>query len=227
MTTGIATTLVVFGRGLREQDGRFALTGPSAARALAAVRYVGAHTDAFRAAGPSAARIIFTGGWPGAAYGTGAPPPGEREADLMLRHALAHPVGAGNLADYARLRTETESRSTLENLLYVVRAGLLDGLEFSPAGPLGLVAHPAHLHRIRYLAGKVLGVTGDRLLDITAGGADTTRGAAREWAIYLATRAWLAGVHDPDALHRRERQMVRVLRRADAVRSMDLVRRPG
>ncbi|MEV4703378.1 YdcF family protein [Actinoplanes sp. NPDC049316] len=208
MTPPTAAALLVFGRGVTCATGRYALTPASLARVRAAAGYVERHHGAWSRAVP----VIFSGGWAEACEGAPEPPVGSREGDLML--AAARSLGLGRWAD---LRAETRSRSTLENLLHTVEDGLLSGYAFDPARPLGLVSHPWHLPRIRYLAGKVLGLPGSALLDVpVTGGAD---GAARgERLARAAVRVFLAGARDPAALRRRERHMVAWLRRAERLR---------
>ncbi|MFI7283666.1 YdcF family protein [Micromonospora chersina] len=151
--TPTATVLLVFGRGVVAGDDGYRLTAESAARTRAAIGYVRAHATEFRRA--AGARVVFTGGWPHGPAGAQGPPAGSREGELML--ALAHAAG---LDGYARLHAETRSRTTLQNLAHTVQDGLLAGRVYTPARPLGLVSHPWHLPRIRFLAGKVLGLTG-------------------------------------------------------------------
>jgi uncharacterized SAM-binding protein YcdF (DUF218 family) len=202
-----ATVLLVFGRGVVRDGNGFALTAASAARVGAAAAYARAHESFFaRAAGP---RIIFTGGWPEASAGAAAPPMGAREGDLML--AAARAAGLDRFAD---LHAETRSRSTLENLLHTVEDRLLSGYGFGARRPLGLVSHAWHLPRVRFLAGKVLGLHGTALLDVPASGGEVhdDRGAL------LAARFGFAGARRGSQLLRRERRMVAVLRAAEQVR---------
>ena len=89
--------------------------------------------------------------------------------------------------------------------------GLLDGLRLGPGRPLGLVTHPWHLPRVRFLAGKVLGLRGAALIDVPASGPE--RGGLYEHGIRAASRISFFGVRDPARLLRRERQMVALMRR--------------
>ncbi|GAA0799789.1 hypothetical protein Sya03_11410 [Spirilliplanes yamanashiensis] len=193
--------LVVFGRGVQLAGGRWSLTAGSAERVHAAVDYVLGRRDEYRAGG-RIPRVIFTGGWAEAAEGAVQPPDGSCEGDLMVRAALAAGLGA-----VAELRAETRSRSTLENLLHVAEEGLLTGYEFAPGRPLGLVTHPWHLPRVRFLAGKVLGLRGAALTDVPVPGGGRRRA---EWAVYLAARLCFVGVRDAAALRRRERTVTRL-----------------
>jgi hypothetical protein len=194
----VAPVLLVFGNGVRHPaGGGYALTAGSAARVRAAADHVAA-------TGPPA-RIIFTGGWAQAREGAAEPPDGCREADLML--AAAHDAGLHRHAD---LRTECRSRSTLENLLNIVEDGLLTGFTFDADAPLGLVTHHWHLARVRFLAGKVLGLRGPALLNVPASGEP---GGLYEIAVRAATRLYFAGVRDAATLLRRERQLVAWMRR--------------
>jgi hypothetical protein len=202
----------VFGRGLTSDAGRYELTPASTARVRAAADYVTAHEADFARAMAAGRprRIVFSGGWPEASQGAAAPPPGSREGDLML-------ASAGHLASLADLRAEGESRSTLENL--VNSAPLLDGVVFSAAEPLGIVAHPGHLRRVRYLARKVLGLRDEQILDVPA--RESVDGASRltERAAEVVSRLSFLGADDPATLVTRERRTVATLRRVERLRA--------
>jgi hypothetical protein len=194
---GGSTVLLVFGRGVVAAGDGYALTPGSRERVMAAVDHV-------VAARRRPARVVFTGGW---AEATPAPPPGCREGDLML--AAARSAGLHRHAD---LYAETRSRSTLENLVHTVRDGLLDGFTFDPDRPLGLVTHVWHLPRVRFLAGKVLGLRGPALVDVPVAGAP----ARYERAVHLVARVCFVGPSRPEELIRRERVLVAVCRRRSA-----------
>jgi len=153
-----------------------------------------------------AGRIVLSGGWAGASAGAEPPPEGCREGDLML--GLARAAGLGGQVE---LRAETRSRSTLENLVYTAGDGLLAGYSFGARRPLGLVSHAWHLPRIRFLAGKVLGLRGAALLDVPVPDASAA-GPGGERLAYLAARVVLIGARDPVRLLRRERRLVASLR---------------
>jgi hypothetical protein len=112
------------------------------------------------------------------------------------------------LAGVCELRAETRSRSTLQNLLNLVEDGLVGG-PYSAAEPLGLVTHAWHLPRVRYLAGKILGLRGPALLDIPATGPWQS-----ERLLRLGSRLCFLGATTGPALRRRERAAVALLRRA-------------
>jgi uncharacterized SAM-binding protein YcdF (DUF218 family) len=187
----VAAALLVLGNGLVPG---FVLSPGSLARVRAAVEYA------------PTGRVVFTGGWEQVRSGAAEPPPGCREADLMRRAAFDLGLAPG-----VDVRLECRSRSTLENFLHVAQDGLLDGLTFTPARPLGLVTHPWHLPRARYLARKVLGVPDAALLDVPAGG--PVHGRAAEFWIRAASRLVFLGVRDPAIMLRRERRVVTMLRR--------------
>jgi hypothetical protein len=218
MTSSTAVVLVVFGRGVQCTGGRYGLTPGSAARVRAAVQYVAAHRASFArtAAAGRTPRIVFSGGWAEACEGAAQPPAGCREGDLMLDQARAAGLGR-----YAELRAETRSRSTLENLLHTVADGLLAGHVFGTGQPLGIVSHAWHLPRIRFLAGKVLGLRGTALLDVPAADGDVpaAAGEAAAWrserVVHLASRLCFLGARDTAGLLRRERTMVASMRRAE------------
>jgi hypothetical protein len=193
--------LLVFGRGILRIPGGYALTAQSAARVDAAVRHVAANAAAFARAGEP--RIVFTGGWPEASLAMSMPPPGAREGDLML-----HAARAAGLHRHATLYAETRSRSTLENLVHTVEDGLLGGYAFGQGQPLGLVTHAWHLPRVRLLAGKVLHLPGDALLDIPATGHEQHG----ERLALLAARVGFLGAGHRRQLLRRERTMVAAMR---------------
>ncbi|NES13156.1 MULTISPECIES: ElyC/SanA/YdcF family protein [Micromonospora] len=204
MTPATATVLLVFGRGVVADRDGYRLSAESAARVDAAVAYVTAHADAFRRA--AAARIVCTGGWPHGFPAAACPPAGCREGELMLARARA-----AGLDRYARLHAESRSRTTLQNLVHTVQDGLLADQAFGPARPLGLVSHPWHLPRVRFLAGKVLGLTGPALLDIPTPGATAGRDRRRERALRAAAHLGYLGVHAPADLLRRERRIATLL----------------
>jgi hypothetical protein len=197
-----AAVLLVFGRGVARAGDGYALTPASAARVRAAVEYVAANETARRP------RVVFTGGWPRASAGAAPPPPGSREGDLMLR--AAHAAGLHRHAD---LYVESRSGSTLENLLYTVEDGLFSGCAFDARRPLGLVSHAWHLPRVRFLAGKVLGLRGSALLDVTATGGEKHN----ERVALLAARFGFLGARGSAQLLHRERRMVAVARLAQQV----------
>jgi hypothetical protein len=212
MTPSTASVLVVFGRGVECAGDRYTLTPAGLARVRAAVEYVTGHADAFRRAAEQGRppRVVFAGGWAEACEGAAPPPAGNREGDLMLRAARA-----AGLDRYAELRAENRSRSTLENLVHAVEEGLLAGAEFDPRRPLGIVSHPWHLPRIRFLAGKVLGLRGSALLDVPADGGEPPGAHRSERVARLAAGLAYLGVADPAVLVRRERALVAALRRAE------------
>lgn len=211
-TSPTATVLLVFGRGVLFGGGDYRLTPGSAARVRAAVDYVAAHADPFaRAAGRGRSpRVVFSGGWAEACEGADPPPPGCREGDLMLRQART-----AGLDRHAELLAETRSRSTLENLLHTLEDGLLARHPFDDRQPLGIVSHTWHLPRIRFLAGRVLGLHGAALLDVPVTGDEVAVPRPSERAVHLASRLGFLGARGPAGLLRRERILVASLRRAE------------
>jgi uncharacterized SAM-binding protein YcdF (DUF218 family) len=191
----VAAALLVLGNGVARSPDGWTLSAGSATRVRAAVDYV-------HAVG-APARIVFSGGWAEAREGADMPPDGCREGDLMRRAAALEP--------YAETFAECRSRSTLENLLNSVVEGPLAGLRFDAAHPLGVVTHPWHLPRVRYLAGRVLGLRGAALLDIPAAGPE--RGGVYEHAVRMVSKVWFLGALDAAGLLRRERRMVALMRR--------------
>ena len=212
MTSPTATVLLVFGRGVMSAGDGWALTPAGDARVRAAADYVAAHAAIFadRAGHRPPPRIVFSGGWAEACEGADQPPDGCREGDLMLAQARA-----AGLDRYADLRSETRSRSTLENLLHTAEDGLLTGYDFSARHPLGIVSHAWHLPRIRFLAGKVLGLPGTALLDVRASGGEVSSLWQPERAVHIASRLGFLGVRGSEGLRRRERTMVASMRRVE------------
>lgn len=202
MSTPRADVLVVFGHGVRAGTDGFVLTAASLARVRAAARYVTGD------AGGARARVVFTGGWPAVRAGTGAPPAGWREGDLMLAEAVA-----AGLDRHADLHTETRSRSTLENLVHIRADGLIDPRAFDGHRPLGLVSHAWHLPRVRYLAGKVLGLRGAALLDVPATGGDRSTRWPYRGGAHVGSRLLFLGARDAARLLRRERMWAAAMRR--------------
>jgi hypothetical protein len=139
---------------------------------------------------------------------------------------LAAAVDAG-LDRVADLVAESRSRSTLENLLNIVEGGLIDPRAFDAAHPLGLVSHAWHLPRIRYLAGRALGLPGAAMLDVVATGGD---GSTPRWyriGADLGQRLIFIGARTPAEMLRREQRGVASVRWVERlVRALD-PRRPA
>jgi hypothetical protein len=78
-----ATSIIVFGRGLVADPAGFRLTRQSSERVEALVAYVRQNAAGFAA---RRGRIVFSGGWAGAAEGFGRPPRQYREGsgDALL-----------------------------------------------------------------------------------------------------------------------------------------------
>jgi hypothetical protein len=191
----VADTLLVFGRGVTVVDGEYRLTADSIARVRTALDYLTRNETRLAATRP---RVVFTGGW-SLADEPHTPPVGSREADLMLRAARL--AGGSGRID---LHAETRSRTTLENVVHTVEERLLGDRAFTVARPLGLVSHPWHLPRVRFLIGKILGLRGDAVLDIPVVG-----GSPRPWwserVLTVGSRLCLLGSTDPAPLRRWER----------------------
>ncbi|MFY1593148.1 YdcF family protein [Micromonospora sp. WMMD737] len=197
--------LLVFGGGVHRVDGGWTLMPASAARVDTAVAYVAANEAAYSsgAARSPRPRVIFSGGWPGRHRCKEAPPPGCREGDLMLSRARA-----AGLDRHADLKWETRSTSTLENLYYAVEDGLLADVSFDLGQPLGLVSHPWHLPRVRYLIARLLRLPPGAMLDISVLDAIAVGPAWSSRALHAA--AWLChlGARNPAALLRREQRLL-------------------
>jgi DUF218 domain len=201
----VATRIIVFGRGLAADGAGFRLTRQSSERAEAAVAYVRQNAAAFAA---QRGRIVFSGGWAGAAEGLGKPPPRYREGSLMLAQAMAADIGGTNLADYADTYAEIESDSTLENVLRIKEDGYFDGASFTARDPLGLVAHKEHLPRISYLVRKGFRLSAGATVNIAAAGPERYGGGLPEFVLLPVTRMAFLGVRGHRSLRSRHRMLV-------------------
>ena len=202
----VATRLIVFGRGLVADPAGFRLTRQSSERVDALVSYVRQNAAAFAAL---RGRVVFSGGWAGAAEGFGRPPPQCREGSLMLARAMAADIGGASLAGYADMFKEIESDSTLENVLRIKEDGYFDGASFTARNPLGLVAHREHLPRISYLVRRAFGLPGGAIVTITAGqGRENYGGGLPESVLLPITRVAFIGACDHDSLRGRHRMLV-------------------
>lgn len=205
MPGAFATRIIVFGRGLAPEGAGFRLTRQSSARADALVAYVRQNTAVFAA---RRGRIVFSGGWAGAAEGLGQPPPQYREGSLMLAQAMAADIGGSSLADYADTYAEIESDSTLENVLRIKEDGYFDGAAFTTRDPLGLVAHEEHLPRINYLVRKAFGLPASATVNIAAPGPENYGGGLPEGVLLPIARVAFFGVRGHSSLRNRHRMLV-------------------
>ncbi|MGC4986008.1 ElyC/SanA/YdcF family protein [Streptomyces sp. DT193] len=206
VTEPVATDLIVFGRGLEHTDDSFQLTEAGRLRVETAVAYLRAHAQVFR---QRHGKIIFSGGWAGAAEGMAPPPVAFREGILMLR--LARSLTESE--ESVELLAETESDSTLENVLRVHELGFFDGVEFGTERPLGLVAHEGHLQRAEYFTRKVFGLPQEHLRLIPAGGADYCAHGLSERQSLAVSRIACFGARTPGSLRTRHHLMTSAARR--------------
>jgi hypothetical protein len=214
MTDGVASSIVVFGRGLDVDSTGIRLSAAGSLRVHAAVSYIEKNQNMFAA---DKARLVFAGGWGAAAEGMRPPPHGFREAELMLELARELGVNGAELSRYADARTIPESSSTLEDVLRTREAGYLDGVDFTAGSPLGLVAHDGHLDRITYLVGRIFSLPPDCLLRIAASGDDHLSDGLTEKRMLAMTRLALVGARSHSSLRRRHTALIRCHR---AVRSL-------
>jgi hypothetical protein len=105
MPGALATRIIVFGRGLVAEGTGLRLTCQSSERVEAPVACVRQNAAAFAV---RRGRIVFSGGWTGAAEGFGRPPRQYREGSLMLAQAMAADIGSTSLAGYADVCAEIE-----------------------------------------------------------------------------------------------------------------------
>lgn len=207
---------MVFGRGLDIDDtgAVVGLNEPSRARVHAVLDHVAAHADLFRRLAPSddRGRVVFSGGWAGAAADVPVPPESLREARLMADLAARVGVVGDPLSSYVDVVVEARSDSTLENVLQVDELGLLADRRFCADHPLGLVAHREHLGRISYFVRKVLGLAPAALAPVLAPGLDGRSRGLPEPVLHAVTRAAFAGAQSPAALRRRQHLLVTAAR---------------
>jgi len=201
----VATSIIVFGRGLIRDKTDYRLTGASSARVDAVLDYIDQNKDIFADRG---GRIVFSGGWSGAGQNLERPPARFREGSLMLSQAMAATIAGDELAKYAETFAEIESDSTLENVLRIVEADYFHDTTFTARNPLGLVAHKEHLNRIDYLTRKVFNLPRSAVAHIVAPGIDTTSTGIPESLILQVTRLTFAGASGVDALRRRQRLLI-------------------
>lgn len=201
----VATSIIVFGRGLIRHKAGYRLTDASAARVDALLNYIGQHKDVF---GDGGGKIVFSGGWAGAGQDLERPAAQFREGALMLERALAANIAGDRISQYAETFAEIESDSTLENLLHIIEAGYFQGAAFTARNPLGFVAHREHLRRIDYLARKVFSLPRRAVAHIVTPGADETSSGIPESLMLPVTRLAFAGTSGADSLRRRQRLLI-------------------
>jgi len=201
----VATNIIVFGRGLSRDGAGYQLTHASAARVEALLAYVDQNRDSF---GGRRGNVVFSGGWAGAGQDLERPLERFREGALMLDLAKAADTAGRRLARYAELYSETESDSTLENVLRIKEAKYFQNIVFSAGDPLGLVAHKKHLKRIDYLTRKVFKLPRHAVVHIVASGVDKTSSRIPESFILLVTRLTFMGADDVNVLRRRQRILI-------------------
>ncbi len=201
----VAVNIIVFGRGLVQQDSGYQLTRSSAERVDTLLDYVDQHKDIFI---QRRGRVVFSGGWAGAGQNLEKPPENFREGVLMLKRANAASVSGNSFMRYSEGFSEVESNSTLENVLRIREAGYFTDIPFSAGNPLGLVAHEAHLDRIEYLIHKIFGLPGNAIIRIVSSGEDKTSSGIPESLILQFSRLAYVGVTDADGLRRRQRILI-------------------
>lgn len=202
------TEFIVFGGGLKADSSTIELSQSSVLRVKALVNYVRENRAAFFG---RRGRIVFTGGWPGAAKGMEPPPVNLREA--MLMQLLADQLLSDEkLGSYADINVEIDSDSSAENVLRVKEYDFFKGTEFTPVRPLGLVSQAGHLKRINYLVQKILGLQGDSLLDIVAPEPAEPSSRLAEKLILTGTRLAFAGASDYRSFRARHDLLVRAAR---------------
>jgi DUF218 domain len=207
MPNRVATNIIVFGRGLMFGSTGIRLSDASASRAQAVTDYMRDNLAEFnRVHG----RVVFTGGWAGAAEKMQPPQPEFREANLMLNYCLAQGIDGKDPRIYAVLEAEDESDSTLENVLKVDEGKYFGKLAFTADNPLGIIAHEDHIGRIDYLIRKVFHLKSSAILHIVVPGSDKRSDGLSEGLILFFTRVGFIGVWNHASLRRRHRILVSI-----------------
>jgi hypothetical protein len=201
----IARYIIVLGRGLDINDGRYELTLASRCRVKALLDYVVDNAQFFM---QRPAQVVFSGGWSEPLRGPIPPPVKYRESVLMLELAKKH-VSSNVLGCYDFF-AENRSRTTLENFLCTKEMYPIKGVIFSESNPLGLIAHPSHMKRAVYLAKKVYGLKRSAIETIDVKGDDRAT-FAPEPLIRLLTLIFCFGVSDPEKLVKRHQLMSSVV----------------
>lgn len=201
----VAVNIIVFGRGLTADEHGFHLTQASCQRVETLVSYVARNQETFDS---RRGKVVFSGGWAAAADGIQPPPVPFREGSMMLHQALASNVNGNNLMQYVDTYAETESDSTLENILRTKEEGYFGGVTFNAFNPLGLVAHQEHLIRIAYLVRRIFNLQDDAIMQIATPGIDKLSGGLSEETILLISRIALIGARTNRSLRRRHQILV-------------------
>lgn len=189
-----ANQLMVLGGGISLNNGQAHLKSWSNERVDRTIGYYQSERDRFLAGG---AVIVCTGGY-SAGQSAEEIPNSQREASLMADRLMQYGIPA------ALIETETESTSTLENLLNVIAAGYIEPHQINRENPLGVVSHPHHLERFVQM-GRKMGIYPDTIQKIAANREDE---AFREFVTRQLYKGILFGAHDPATLRRREHRVL-------------------
>jgi hypothetical protein len=205
-------TIVVFGRGTEAgsdagtEAGNVELSGASRRRVDAALAYLSANRASYAA---TPATVVFSGGWGPAAAGASEPPLAQREAVLMRDYAV---WTAGDSLELFVSELQTESISTLDDVIRIRRLFIETDAHFSRESPLGLVAQRGHLHRIVYLSRWILRLRRSAMVLIKAPGPDRRSAGLPEWLITLIYRVMFLGDPSEELLLKREARLVKLIR---------------
>jgi hypothetical protein len=201
----VALSIIVFARGLSADQADIRLSQASKERVDALAAYIEGNLPSFRA---KRAHVVFSGGWSavdGVADGNGR----HREARLMHEYAESLSIAGKSISFYADTYTESESDSTLENVLRVKENGYFRQESLTGESPLGIVAHKAQLKRVRYLVCRVFGLQSDEVVDIIATGEDVPDIGIPESLMLIFTRLALLGASSHASFRRRHRLLLR------------------
>jgi hypothetical protein len=204
MPGSVATSIIVFGRGLYVNEAGLCLTNASVERVKALMDYIEENRSVFDV---HRATVVFSGGW-GALSKIRMPPVQFREGALMFKYAQLLPAGGKDFSEFVNSYIEIESDSTLENVLRTKEAGYFRNVSFSAANPLGVVAHAGHQQRVDYFVRKVFGLPREAVLHINAHGSDHRSGLLPEEVVFLLTRLAFIGATSHSSLRRRQRLML-------------------
>lgn len=201
----VALSIIVFARGLSADHADIRLSQASKERVDALAAYIEGNLPEFRA---KRAHVVFSGGW-SAVDGVADGNDRHREASLMLEYAASLSIAGKSIAFYADTYTESESDSTLENVLRVKENGYFHQESLTEENPLGIVAHKAHLKRVRYLVCRIFGLQGDEVVNVIATGEDIPDSRIPESLMLIFTRLALLGTSSHASFRRRHRLLLR------------------
>lgn len=202
MTSGVATNIIVPGRGHEiAPDGSLSLSASALQRVHTAVDYFNTHRLAFEQADNdgSGGVIIMSGGYAGLATGNKMSPPPHSQRESTLMYRLAKEEGVPE----RYLRNSASSTSTLENMLRVSEEGYFDKL--SPENPLGIVTQHSQWNRLNWFAQKVFKLPPEAVLLVPSPGEEDANVMREEQKLMRITKVIYGLAETPYGLRRAER----------------------